>query len=271
MSSVQVSPFVKQLASNNRKVRENALDSLKKYMATKKFMSNSQIQFDQLWKGLYYSMWFSDRPRPQQRLSNELGELYLLYLGNKDVQLSDKAFIRFSKAFWKVICLEWYSIDHHRLDKYLLLMRRVLYNQLKYLREREWDDVLVDKYVINVLGKLPLSGDRKVYNGIPFHIIDIFVDEWEKLVLRNGKEADEVEDNDIDDETEIELISQTPLPKFIALLQSLSSDITNIKVLREKIKEDVLADPRLYKWGVLTEKDNENHEDEVEEEEWKGF
>lgn len=273
---METSSFVKQLASNNRKVRENALATLKKYLNTRQFKENKQLQFDKLWKGLYFAMWFSDRPRPQQRLANELGELHLLYFdaveNKQEITLDDKAFIKFSKGFWKVICLEWYSIDHHRLDKYLLLVRRVLFNQLKYLKLRNWNEELVLKYIDSVLKKLPLSGDKKVYNGIPFHIIDIFVDEWEKLVIRDGE--DEGEDGEEKDSEECkQLIAATPLSLFVEIFQDLSSNIENIKVLREKIKEDILGDQRLHLWGILTQGDDkvENGEEEEEEEEWKGF
>ena len=152
-------------------------------------------------------------------------------------------------------------------------MRRVLFNQLKYLKLRNWNEELVLKYIDSVLKKLPLSGDKKVYNGIPFHIIDIFVDEWEKLVIRDGE--DEGEDGEEKDSEECkQLIAATPLSLFVEIFQDLSSNIENIKVLREKIKEDILGDQRLHLWGILTQGDDKvesGEEEEEEEEEWKGF
>ena len=56
---METSNFVKQLSSNNRKTRENALEALKKYLTARQFKENKQLQFNKLWKGLYYSMWFS--------------------------------------------------------------------------------------------------------------------------------------------------------------------------------------------------------------------
>lgn len=274
---------MKQLASNTRTVREEALDSLKKYLTTKQFKENKQASFDKLWKGLYYAMWFSDRPRPQQRLANSLGELHVLYFDKADNQksngeltLNDRAFLKFSKAFWRVICLEWYGIDHHRLDKYLLLVRRVLAHQLRYLQLREWDEEVVSNYIRAVLRKLPLSGDKKVYNGIPFHIIDIFVDEWEKLILHNGEDEDEEDDektNQEDEEAKLQeecaRIAETPLAQFVEIFEDLASNINNIKSLRDKIKEDIFKDERLKKWGVLETQEADAADEE--EEEWTGF
>ncbi|SCV03884.1 LAMI_0H11716g1_1 [Lachancea mirantina] len=283
---MESSALVKQLASNSRVVREEAFESLRKYLATRQFKEGKQLQFDKLWKGLYFSMWFSDRPRPQQRLADSLAELHLLYFSPADNRAghkaaltgNDAAFIKFSKAFWRIICLEWYGIDHHRLDKYLLLVRRVLNAQLRYLQSREWQPELVTTYIFAVLRKLPLSGSKKVYNGIPFHIIDILLDEWEKLVF-NEDDLYEGEDND-DEQNSVrkqELIAATPLNEFLDIFQDLSSNTNNIKVLRDKIKEDIFGDARLKEWGVgpsaLREcgEDDNDDEDEDDEDEWNGF
>lgn len=277
-SKMETTKFVKQLASNNRVVREQALNTLQKYLVTKQFKSAKQAQFDKLWKGLYYSMWFSDRPRPQQRLANELSDLYLRYFDEQDnrseeeLTLNDKAFVRFSKAFWRIICIEWYGIDRHRLDKYLLLIRRVFFKQLKYLKLREWHEPLVDKYLDRVLHAIPLSGDPKVYNGIPIHIIDILFDEWERLALES--EADE-EEEEMKFEEKVEKMAEftanSPFDKIIAHFEKLRSNYDNSKILRDKIKEEIFGDKRLLLWDVIQEKEEQKKDDQEEEEEWKGF
>ncbi|EJS44288.1 rrp1p [Saccharomyces arboricola H-6] len=282
---METSKFVKQLSSNNRKTRENALEALKKYLTAKKSKEDKQIQFNKLWKGLYYAMWFSDRPRPQQSLANKLGELHGLYFDPEDnsnadeLTINDKAFIKFSKGFWKVMCFEWFNIDRYRLDKYLLLIRRVLFNQLKYLQSREWNEKLVAAYIAKVLRGLPLSGSSKVYTGIPIHIVDIILDEWERLLKDEDEEEDD-EDGD-DEKREEQLrkltnsVKETPLTDFIAIFQDIVADYNNSKVLKEKIKEDLFSDARLVAWGVLHDKTVENvsssESEEEEAEEWEGF
>ncbi|CAI4058104.1 Rrp1p SKDI_04G3160 [Saccharomyces kudriavzevii IFO 1802] len=287
---METSNFVKQLSSNNRRTRENALEALKKYLTAKQSREHKQTQANKLWKGLYYAMWFSDRPRPQQRLANELGELHGLYFDPKDnsnadeLTINDEAFIKFSKGFWKVICFEWFNIDRHRLDKYLLLVRRVLFNQLKYLQSRNWNKKVVGEYIAQVLRWLPLSGSPKVYTGIPLHIIDILLDEWERLLKdENDDEEEDNEDEDEDKKEEqlrklVEGVKDTPLVDIIAIFKDIVADYNNSKVLREKIKEDLFGDTRLVAWGVLhdetAENDSESGEEESgeeEAEEWEGF
>lgn len=260
--------FVKQLGSNSRVVRENALEKLHKFLLSKPSKKAKQLQFNKLWKGLYFAMWFSDRPRPQQRLANELGELHLLYFDGNDnantteeLSLNDQAFIKFSRAFWKIICLEWLQIDRYRLDKYLLLMRRVLFNQVKYLQLRKWDKKLVDVYLEKVMRRIPLSGSPKVYNGIPLHIIDIVLDEWQRLFEGEGNEGDMEA-----------FISETPLQSFIQIFRVLVEDLNISKVLRNKIKEDLFQDERLGRWGIpVIVKEVEEEEEDAEVEEWHGF
>lgn len=299
---METSTFVKQLSSNSRVVREKSLETLKKFIVDDKFKHAKQLQYDKLWKGLYYSMWFSDRPRPQQRLANKLGELYMLYFDEEDnkshkfendeskISDNDKAFIKFSKAFWKILCIEWFNIDKFRMDKFLLLTRRVLFNQLRYLQKREWHAVLVEKYIRKVLKSLPLSGDRKVYNGIPIHVIDIILDEWERLYTNVDDEAEDEsdasdrDDSNTNDKAEIEeWIKTTPIEQFLEIFNDLYEDRLNSKVIRHKIQDDLFTDSRLVEWGIPTNNKTayttgqdaqgddhlEDHEDHVEE--WKGF
>ncbi|QLL34939.1 hypothetical protein HG536_0H03140 [Torulaspora globosa] len=281
-STMDTNAFVKQLASNNRKVRENALETLQKYLNTKQFKDATQMQFNKLWKGLYFAMWFSDRPRPQQRLANELSELHMIYFDQRDnktaseqLSLNDGAFIKFSRAFWKIICMEWFNIDRYRIDKYLMLVRRVLFNQLKYLKARQWDERLVDTYIERVLKWLPLSASAKVYNGVPLHIMDIILDEWERVVKSDlDEQEDEIPGSDV-----ANLIEETPLVQFLEIFREINADVNNSKVLRNKIKSELLVDPRLAQWGVAAaanEPEPEaSHDDDDSDgedaEEWHGF
>lgn len=274
---MDTSAFVKQFASNSKPVRDNALEKVQKYLTSKPVKQSKQMQFNKLWKGLYFAMWFSDRPRPQQRLANELGELHLLYLQDKnpntnddELTLNDQAFIKFSRAFYKIMVMEWLQIDRYRLDKYLLLMRRVFYNQLKYLQSRDWSRKLVETYLEKVMKRIPLSGSPKVPNGIPIHIMDILLDEWQRLF--EGEQVSQL----------VELVSETPLKSFLAIFQELLANLNNSKVLRDKIKHTFLQDERWGQWGIdvgsskksdkESNSDGEEQEQEEEDaEEWHGF
>ena len=275
---METSTFVKQLSSNSRVVREKALETLETFLQSQEFKKAKQSRHDKLWKGLYYSMWFSDRPRPQQRLANRLGALFMLFFDpeeaeTKEFTKNDKVFIKFCRAYWKILCLEWFHIDSHRLDKFLLLIRRVLFNQLKYLQSRNWCDELVRTYIEKVLQKSPLSGSGKVYNGIPLHIIDIFLDEWKRLLTGKNDELEEEGEEKTAEEV-TELVKKTPLQSFIDVFIQLSEGDGVSKVLKAKIRDELLLDERLITWDIVksdNSKSGEGEDEDQNENEWKGF
>lgn len=284
---METSTFVKQLSSVNRPIREKALETLRTFLLSDKFKRSKQLQFDKLWKGLYYAMWFSDKPRPQQRLANKLGELFIIYFDDKDNEIekdnsdkestiNDRAFIKFSKAFWKILCIEWFNIDCYRLDKFLLLIRRVFFNQIKYLQLRQWNKSLVERYIEKVLKSIPLSGDKKVYTGLPLHVIDIFLDEWERLYTNFNEELDTTDEKKL--ENIAEWIKNTPFMDFLSIFQGLKDETLTPKAIKIRIKEDLLPDNRLVTWGVIdiknkdvTDREGEENSEDEDEEEWKGF
>lgn len=212
-------------------------------------------------------MWFSDRPRPQQRLAKDLASLF-------DI-IPKQNWEAFNESWWVVICREWANIDHWRLDKFLMLVRFNLNAIFKRLQKEEWDQEMVEE-VLKTLKKVPLSGDKKIPTGIPFHLIDIYVDELEKVIFAD------VDEEDDDSETEKkEIVKSTPIYELISVFEELSKEAL-YKTLREKIRDELLNDERLQKWGVIVkhektgddeEKENDEDEDEDEdsEDEWKGF
>lgn len=224
-------------------------------------------------------MWFSDRPRPQQRLAKDLSSLFDI-IPKQNWEL-------FNESWWVVICKEWSSIDHWRLDKFLMLVRFNLRAMFARLEKEEWDDEMVEQFV-QVLQKIPLSGDKKIPNGIPFHLVDIYVDELEAVIFKDLEEEEKGEESDdeIDEEEDIDkrkqdIIEATPVGELISAFDQLSREAA-YKTLREKIRDDLLKDDRLKQWGIIEvvggdESDLENVNDEEEEDEedsddeWKGF
>merc|ERR1712230_249341 len=72
-TDIQQTPFVKQLAANDRPTRDAALSSLRTYLSGRRELP--ALELLKLWKGLFYCMWMSDRPRTQQALANSLADL----------------------------------------------------------------------------------------------------------------------------------------------------------------------------------------------------
>jgi len=239
---------MKQLAANDRHTRDKAVESLRSFLSHR--TSLSQLELLKLWKGLFYCMWMSDKPRTQQELARQLAGLVEV--------LPDDAFLGFMEAFWETMKREWMGIDVLRMDKFLYLVRQYLRAGWEYWARRSWERKELLVSYLDLLAKIPLSPkDMKVPDGMRYHVIDIYVDELEK--------ADEKKEG------------KMPVELLLRPLQAISRESATKKV-RERAKE-ALNDERLASWNgddtglrqnsvsAVTENDDADEEDE----EWEGI
>ncbi|KAE8452353.1 hypothetical protein EG329_001053 [Mollisiaceae sp. DMI_Dod_QoI] len=214
-TDIQQTPFIKQLAANDRPTRDAALHSLRTYLSARR--SLPELELLKLWKGLFYCLWMSDRPKPQAALAQELANLV-------QILPSEEEKIEFLRAFWKTMQREWTNIDVLRMEKFLLCVRRYLAATFLAAKEGEWDVERIKSY-LGTLEEVPCNvEDVRVPNGLRFHVIDIYVDELERVgALEEGSEA--------------------PVEVLLGPLRGLEKGSPN-KVVRTKAKE-ALGDERL--------------------------
>lgn len=217
----------------DRPTRDKAVSSLRTYLSGRRTLDNSSLL--KLWKGLFYCMWMSDRPRTQQRLADELADLVSVLPANN--------VIPFLTAFWKTMAREWTNIDVLRMEKFLLLTRRYLQATFMSLEKDNWKDEQV-KTMMELLAEYPLNAkDVRIPNGMRYHVIDIYVDELEKLGVLS---------EDIDEET---------LEVLLDPLRIISVG-SPTKSVRQKAQE-ALADERLPgNEKTVAPEDEESKEDE---------
>ncbi|KAH8649960.1 nucleolar protein,Nop52 [Xylariales sp. PMI_506] len=268
-------PFIKHLANSDRKIRTEALDSLRTFLrAATTARSLTELDNLKLWKGLFYSVYMCDRPIPQQNLCAELAALV-------DV-LPEDAVAPWLVGFWDVMSREWTSIDVLRMEKFLLLVRRVFAASLKWVREKDGAAKKSKKKaaaaapaeqqypraerMLEVLREWPFEGTgnlSKVAVGLRLHVMDIWVDEAERIGMLGDK---------TDEENPV-----APTPADIAFLEALKTIIevqakkSPSKPVRARAK-DSLADERLP-WYVAKEGSEDEDEDmkNGEEDGWGGF
>ena len=253
MTTSQSSPFIRNLASSSRTTRDRALTQLRTYLTHKKDFSD--LDFLKLWKGLFFSMWMSDKPKSQQRLAIDLGSLFQVLYS------SEENFLGFARAFWQTMSREWGGIDALRMDKFLFLVRRVVGEGFAFVASKGWKkEGLLERYLA-VLEEVPLSvRDVKVPNGLRFHVVDIWVDELEKADAEH----------------------KAPVQLVLTPLRVLSKE-SPTKSVRKRVGE-ALEDERLGEWeGGLEKKPVEEEstfvegkasnlvEAESEDEEFTGF
>lgn len=231
----------------DRPTRDGALESLTKFLKAQRKLDELELQ--KLWRGLFYSMWFSDRPRTQQRLADDLAGLLMI--------INSKNFFGFLKAFWVIMAREWDSIDKHRVDKFYLLIRRYVTAALRRLQQEEWNEEWLKEYN-DLIRQVPLNPyEMKIPNALRLHMFDIYIDEMERVF----NEALDDEDEQIDATT---FPIKTLLEPVYEIVQS-----SKQKLIRQNGKSYVLDDPRLKQWGAVQQDDSSD--DEEEEEEWSGF
>ena len=162
-------------------------------------------------------MWMSDHPLTQQALATSLADLVSV--------LPVENTIPFLRAYWQTMQREWTNIDVLRMEKFLLLTRRYLGATFELLRRGGWKESSIKKHV-ELLQEGPCNvDDVRIPNGMRFHVIDIYVDELEKVgaLEEEGKNV--------------------PLESLLAPLRTLAKE-SPTKPVRRKAKE-ALDDERL--------------------------
>ncbi|KAJ6022907.1 uncharacterized protein N7446_013260 [Penicillium canescens] len=308
----QKTPFVRELGSSDRKVRDKALESLTQFLRSRTDLT--LIDLLKLWKGLFFCFYHSDRPLTQQALARALSYSLVPTLPKETLH-------RFLRAFWITIGRDFHSLDRLRLDKYLFLIRCYVGVAFELLvknpstkpdgkkRKREdaakqgpgkkqkkqtqaeaepatEDDKTNDEddeakfpdlaAYISIIEEGPLcplnydpdqpkdEGDPNFVpmphgpDGLRYHLVDIWVDELEKVLEFEEEGGEEAPKRKIKGEIPMELILR-PLEKL--------RTESPYKPVRTRAAE-ALDDDRLVEWGVRT---RESEEDDSEEEEWGGF
>ena len=156
------------------------------------------------------------------------------------------------RAFWTTIAREYTGIDSLRMDKFLFLIRSYVNAGFAYCAKGAWKEEQTTKEYLELLREIPLNPrDPKVPTGLKFHVVDVYVDELEKVG---------------DDKAPYEEL-MSPLVEF--------GQKAVLKSVRKKVDE-ALDDGRVKEWLGIEEDDDEElseAEEEVddEDEEFGGF
>ncbi|NXL02977.1 RRP1B protein, partial [Mesembrinibis cayennensis] len=133
----------------------------------------SQEELLKIWKGLFYCMWMQDKPLLQEELAENISQLIHVIQNTEARHL-------FIQTFWQTMNREWNGIDNLRLDKFYMLMRKVLRQSFEVLKRNEWDDSLIELF-LQLLMKEVMDPGSNAPTGIKLHFIDIYLDELAKV------------------------------------------------------------------------------------------
>ncbi|XP_068649337.1 uncharacterized protein [Aristolochia californica] len=161
------SSIARRLASCDKHVRDKALRSLGKWLASHPDVRDEELCW--IWKGLFYCIWHADKQHIQVELINRVASFV--------VSLDNFIAIRYFEVFLSTMRREWSGIDFLRLDKFYLLIRRFLSHYFLLLKKKSWDFELSNKFAEILADKTLLVVDKYPAQGVNNHISEIFLEE----------------------------------------------------------------------------------------------
>ena len=166
--------FAKKLANNDKKIRDRAVRRMKVWLSTREGESMTSLDMMKLWKGLFYCMWFSDKPLIQEDLAQALANLVH--------SLKDSAAVcKLIEGFFMTMGREWHGIDRLRLDKFYMLVRKMLKEIFEHLLKEKWNQAEIAA-ITNVFTNGPCSiSSEKFADGIKMFVAETILDELAKV------------------------------------------------------------------------------------------
>lgn len=183
-----VNSFVRKLAHNDAATRSAAFNALCNFLKSKSSKNLALLEAEKLWKGLYYSMWYCDKPIPQQNLAGNLGKLFSEVIPDQHLKI-------FHEAFWVIMDKEWPSLDRWRIDKFYMLIRRIVRHNFFRLEISQWNDKMLEDF-LDVLRKYVFANEKWIPKALAYHICDIYLDEIEYVVFKEFRDYSEEDEGD---------------------------------------------------------------------------
>ncbi|KAL3535386.1 hypothetical protein ACH5RR_003847 [Cinchona calisaya] len=178
LSALSGPSLIKQLASCNASIRSHSLKLIQSWLSESRARL-SEDDMKRLWKGLFYCLWHSDKAPAQGLLINRLSSLLFT--------LEPLLSLQYFTYFLVTLRREWTGIDHLRLDKFYLLIRRFVNGVFALMRKYKWDLEHLGKYVEVLEEKGLLAEDKLLGNGVNYHFVSVFLDELKGFKVPLGR------------------------------------------------------------------------------------
>ncbi|XP_029169907.1 ribosomal RNA processing protein 1 homolog [Nylanderia fulva] len=170
------------LTNTDKKIRDKVLKRLKKWLTVRSQSSFdfTKTDFMSLWKGLFYCMWMSDKMLIQEELAESLSKLVHCF-NSKDT------IILYTSSALMTLAIEWFGIDQYRLDKFSMLVRRILRQTFVICKNNSWNIEWVTE-----MSKMFLEVFLHPKTGLGFnlHMTEIYLEELAKV--SNGNIPEDV-------------------------------------------------------------------------------
>ena len=217
---------IRDLASSNPTLRRAALSTTLAHLSTTHIMTPTSSL--QIWKGLFYCLYMHDSKSPKsvyELITTLAGTISSVPEGVRGV---------WTEGFWETMAREWAGVDGLRMEKVLRLVRVGVREVLGLVVVGE-GGVGGREEQMRLLRKWPLSvRERRVPDGLRYHVLDVWVDELEGVVEGVG-DGEERGDG-----------TREAVEGLMCLVEGLSREGL-MKGVRVRAK-DVLSDERVKMW-----------------------
>uniref|UniRef100_A0A0N4ZRX7 Nucleolar pre-ribosomal-associated protein 2 n=1 Tax=Parastrongyloides trichosuri TaxID=131310 RepID=A0A0N4ZRX7_PARTI len=168
--------YIDKLCDCDAQIRSDAFDGLLQWMeqnSAKEALSFETLQV--ISKGLYFCLWMQDKALLQEDLADKIVLIH-------DILKTTDERTTFYFSLLSIINEKILSLDKWRIDKFLMLVRRIFRHIFNSLASNNWKETISRKY-INMIDTKVLNRDEEPFkNAMVAHVISIFMDEFDKAL-----------------------------------------------------------------------------------------
>ncbi|KAH7727655.1 Protein C47E12.7 [Aphelenchoides avenae] len=169
LESVEI-VFAQNLASGEPVVRRRALTRLREHVKQQAGQDTfTEESLNRLCKGLHYALWMQDKMLLQEELADEIVRLTQLFP-------TDEKRFGFASVLLLTLSKEWTFIDRWRMDKFLMLIRRLVCVLFAHLRDHKWKADVARRF-LSFLQETAISSNSKLCDSLKFHVASVYLDE----------------------------------------------------------------------------------------------
>ncbi|CUG91384.1 Hypothetical protein, putative [Bodo saltans] len=157
----RVENLCKRLANNEVEIRDAVLAEIPRFLkeltqplvaqqertgtVDSADVARAELIMMKLCVGLHYCFWHSDKPLVQHECAFKISQLLF-------APVSNSYRVMFIRSFFKILTREWPKIDHYRIDKYMALVRKVMFQMIALVSQIERGEILPRPVVMKAEG-----------------------------------------------------------------------------------------------------------------------
>ena len=168
MASPAEQSLARRLVHTLKSERDAAFALVSEWVTGASAARGGRAEMLKVWKALFYTVWMSDGPLVQGELCLSLAGL----LRRLAAPASRAVAVDFVGAFFETLQREWIGLDRFRVDKFMGLTRRIVYETFVFVRATGHEP----RVRAALLGELERAMIAPP-SGFASHVVDVFVDE----------------------------------------------------------------------------------------------